>query len=184
MPNQTIITLNIRYGGGPRVSAILGYLKKVNAELVCLTEFREGQSGKALLDGLNDLGYGHYKQTEAEPGQNTVVLVSKCRFEPSGITVPFDIDHHVLPIRWKGLLVLGAYFPQGKAKAPVFDWLLRGSQDWLKEKALIAGDFNTGIRHLDEEGSTFLCSDKFKALVDLGWTDSFRKFHGNERKYT
>lgn len=182
--SKTFLTLNLRHGGGTRILNILGYLREQDADLLCLTEFRLGPRGQDLIEGLESLGYKYRVIPAVEPKLNTAALFSKRLIEPAKVDVPEEIKRHLMPILFEGILVLGAYFPQGKAKAPVFDWLLEGSKSWLKGQALILGDFNTGLHKIDEEGSTFYCEDQFRALLGLGWRDAYREFHGSERVYT
>lgn len=181
---KNILTLNIRQGGGIRIPGILAYLIEQGADLLCLTEFRHGPKGEKISDGLDAAGYRFRSAPDVPANLNTVALFSKQEIVASDIQIPASIRQHLIPALIGDLLVIGVYFPQGEAKAPVFDWLLGVSQAQLARKAILIGDFNTGLHKVDEEGSTFKCAERFQALLTLGWRDAYRETHGFHRAYT
>jgi len=41
----------------------------------------------------------------------------------------------------------------------------------MQEPFLFAGDWNTGLRRIDEVGKTYICAEDFGRLSTLGWTN-------------
>ena len=52
-----------------------------------------------------------------------------------------------------------------------------------KKNLIIIGDFNTGLK-IDSEGAMFKCSEYMETLINIGWTDAWRKIHGIKLDYT
>jgi len=58
--------------------------------------------------------------------------------------------------------------------------VLKAAADRINDPFLFIGDLNTGLRSIDETGRTFLCASEFERMTALGWTDTWRRFHGAE----
>ena len=56
--------------------------------------------------------------------------------------------------------------------------------EYLQQKTLLIGDFNTGRFHEDEAGATFACSDRFEALLGQGWVDTWRSRNPEAREFS
>ena len=80
--------------------------------------------------------------------------------------------------------VAGVYFASQKTKASLFDFIL-SNPPALSGETLIIGDFNTGLHRQDEAGATFVCTNRFERLPEIGLSDLWRRSHGpNAREYT
>jgi len=79
--------------------------------------------------------------------------------------------------------LLAFYFPQAEAKGQLFEWVL-DHQELLALPALLIGDFNTGVHHVDERGATFHHADKFVSLHDQGWIDLWRKRNPEVKEFS
>jgi exodeoxyribonuclease-3 len=180
----TYLTLNIRHGGAKRILKILDYLKAQDADMICLTEFRNSDSGQKIISGLAKFGYGYYWVPELNPKANTVAIFSRRQMAPVRFEVPPELRRYIAPVVFDGFHVLGVYFPQGEYKRPVFDWLIEVSAKLISLSSIIMGDFNTGLHYKDESGATFFCADQFKALLYLGWQDTYRVIHGETKAFT
>ena len=92
--------------------------------------------------------------------------------------------HRVVAAEISGMKVAGVYFASQKEKASLFDFIL-SKPPALSSETLIIGDFNTGLHRLDEAGATFVCTDRFERLPEIGLSDLWRRSHGpNAREYT
>ena len=57
------------------------------------------------------------------------------------------------------------------------------ARDLRDERALIVGDFNTGLP-IDAEGTPFVYSEKMAELLDIGWIDAWRQRNPEGKEYT
>lgn len=112
----------------------------------------------------------------------------------------FDAEGRVLFSRFGDLLVVNAYFPNGSgsnrdhSRIPfklaftdrVFDVL--ETERAAGRPILVMGDYNTAHRAIDlarpktnrkTSGFTPTECDAFQAILDRGWTDTFRHVHGD-----
>ncbi len=178
----TILTLNIRHGGGKRVDAICRFVESVAPDVAVLTEYRRSGIGARLREALATSGLEHQLAGEAGPRQNGVLLVSRGPLDACPLPArlaPFA-DRVVLA-RLPELTVLGVYLPPSHAKRPLFQALVDASPDLLAGPAVLLGDFNTGRHLLDEPGATFVTADLFVALEGRGWVDAWRHLHPQGR---
>jgi exodeoxyribonuclease III len=57
------------------------------------------------------------------------------------------------------------------------------ARDLRDVRALIVGDFNTGLP-VDAEGTPFIYSEKMAELLDIGWIDAWRQRYLTGKEYT
>ena len=190
-----LLSWNIQHGGGTRdvriVSAIAGH----NPDLIALSEFRS-RPGMALCQAFGANGWPHIVSSNPAGIDNGICVLSR---------VPVS-NHHPSPappenaVRWLDLelpdhgfaisvlhiltTIPGSKDPEGAAKTRFWDALLAAAEQRIQEPLLLLGDFNTGLPHIDEIGSTLLCAEHFARLTALGWVDVWRHFHGGATEYT
>ena len=183
--SHKLITWNIRQGGGRRAAAIMDQLAQRGADAVALTEFREGKTGDVIRKGLTRLGLEHQAAPEVPRGTNSVIFASREPFDilPTDGLPPED-RHRCVHTRWCGMSVAALYFPQGNAKAGLFEFILSWPRAQLSEQSLLIGDFNTGKHGIDEKGATFHVAHYMDRLESVGWIDAWRMCHGSRREYT
>ena len=75
-----IATLNIRHGGGKRVSGLVSFTDGLKADCLLLTEFRGNRSGLELSVKLSELGYTHQSEITGDPRLNQLKWFSKHPF--------------------------------------------------------------------------------------------------------
>ncbi len=92
----------------------------------------------------------------------------------------FD-DEALLSVDVGGVTVIAALLPQGEAKRPLWHAL---HEIPLDRPLLLAGNLNTGAHFADEEGGTMICAEEFARLTLLGWSDLWRRTHGDAREFT
>ncbi|MDF1719643.1 MAG: endonuclease/exonuclease/phosphatase family protein [Minwuia sp.] len=170
-----IVSLNIRHGGGARTPALADYLIGADADVLAVTEFRLGKTGSLLTERLADAGYAYQHWTVGQPRKNAVLLATRHPMEPLTISPPAEHAHRFAGIRLGQMEIWAVYMALGKDKLPVYRFL----HDNTPNAAVLVGDFNTGLHHLDETGKIFTAVDAFTRLQTLGWVDAWRQRHGD-----
>lgn len=180
-----ILTWNIRCGGGERVGAIAEAVAAHAPDLAVLTEFRNGVTGTQLRAALAGRGLPHQLATDSPPRRNGILVAGRIPLETDATRLsPWNEAGRILPVRASGLSIVACYFPQRHEKVAVYEYLESASASLLERPCLILGDFNTGLRRIDEEGATFIAADRFQALLELGWIDAWRTLHPSAREYS
>lgn len=171
-----ILSLNIRHGGGQRVAGLLDYLLASDADILAISEFRRGVSGEALCAGLSAGGYVSCLIPPSKRSENAVLLATRDQSEPLQLSVPDGEQHRLIGTNVRGINVQAVYMSLGDAKLPLFEHFL--SQQ--PSKAVLIGDFNTGLHFKDETGATFTAADRFAGMSEIGWVDAWRHFYGDD----
>ena len=181
-----IVSLNIRHGGGSRVSALLDWLTAQSADFILLTEWRNNAPGEALKAALGTAGY----QTvgEARGGAaNGLLVAAKHVFTSFDLTPEDATNGQLLAVDLAGnLRVLCGYFPQLQAKRPFFEACLQQAVG-RPGPLLLIGDLNTGRNDIDlDDGATkFACADQFCDLSTRGGLiDLWRMSNGATREWS
>jgi len=183
-----IATLNIRHGGGKRVSGLASFINDIEADCLLLTEFRINRSGMELSIKLSDLGFTHQSEISGDPRLNQLKWFSKRSFSLLSLPTSWESEgepqQRIAPIQIDGNTLIGVYFPQGKLKAPVFDFLKSAFPAAALGKAILIGDFNTGKHFEDEASRTFICAEKFEQMLKTGWVDAWRSRNPSARQFS
>ncbi|MEL6723204.1 MAG: endonuclease/exonuclease/phosphatase family protein [Pseudomonadota bacterium] len=178
-----ILSLNVRSGGGTRTEKIIEYLDKKLPDVIVLSEFRKNAAGDKIRAWLDNLAFSYQIAPVADHKKNTVLVAGR-RIE-SVVLDAFPNDWSATVVRINDVRIIGVYFPQEEKKQPVFDWFLRYMPDM--KKAVVIGDFNTGLNDLDRENSVstrFYCQDEFKVLSTDILVDAYRYCHLKKREYS
>ena len=179
----SILSWNIRQGGGSRVDKILAALREDDSEILVLSEFRNNDHGLRIRTNLLQRGYEWQVVSAARGATNSVLIASRfpcgsALFASSDPNYADNIVRADLPV----CRLYGVYMPH-KKKHRLFDFLL---DDELDEEtpSIIAGDFNSGFNGIDQTGNSFWYEDKLTALKERGYLDAFREIHGDVREYS
>lgn len=181
-----IATWNIRSGGGKRLVGIADRILEEDADLTVLTEYR-AKPGQRLQ---HLLGPGtHAWVTSPPPNANGVLAISRTPIESAACPVAAPIHAH----RWlrcrlpdQDLEVLAVHIPNmGElwGKAEYWDRVLEFAESCLDRRAVIVGDFNTGLP-ADTQGMAFHLGDRMQRLVESGWVDAWRAIHGDHTEFS
>lgn len=183
----TLLTWNLRHGGGPaRMPRIALALLELAADVIVLSEFRRTTGGQ-IAAVLADHGWSCQVHTDPPQGTNGLLVASRA---PLRRCPHAELD----PNRWLEVdipafdLRLGAaHVPcAGSGSARVRFW--KSLAGLVCDRAAIpfalAGDLNTGRHRLDERGSTFTCTIYMGHLAAAGYRDAWRSLHPAGRQYS
>ncbi len=183
-----LVSWNVSHGGGKRTGAIVETLMRLSPDVIALQEFRTS-SIPAILEPLRDAGWKYKASTTSQPATNGICVLS--RFGLRTTNPPLDCP---APRRWlcfesegsRGSFAILHIPAAGKksCKKEFWDCILQYARANLETPFLFAGSFNTGIPLVDETSRSFVCAKQFRELSEIGFTDLWRKFHGDVREYT
>src|ERR1041385_1594809 len=179
------ITQNIRHGGGRRIPGLLEYLVGLSPDVLVITEFHENAGGAILRHGLFKHSLVHQASSEPPPGSNGVLIASRLPFETIQQLSGDQTDRH----RWlegsfPGFGLIASYFPLDAPKLKYWSWYFGEVRSRDERPFVLAGDFNTGKNHVDEDGATFFGSEYMERMEGAGWTDSWRRMNPEVRDHT
>ncbi len=180
-----IVTWNIRAGGGARVPRIAAALAEQAADVLVLTEYRDGPSGPPLRDALADLGYRWLTAHRPPPGRNGVLIASKRPIREHG---PIS---STLPEPWRLLHtsigrvhLIGVYMPNLRAKIPYWEALIASLSQRTQTSAVAIGDFNTCRAFVDEPGSFDVTARFMDTVQEAGFRDLWRDRYPEGREFS
>lgn len=159
-----------------------------HADVVVITEFRSARQDE-LTKGLAAGGYSHFISSNPDPGKNGIFVASKVDLRP----VPASYIHEGARQRWLEIEIsdmncrlLCLHVPgagDSWGKEPFWKAVLEYAKDNLEERALMVGDFNTGLE-MDAQGTPFVLSECMESLLGMGWTDVWRAINPGVREYS
>jgi exonuclease III len=180
-----IIAWNICQGGGNRSPSILEALKKTNADICVLTEFREVES-ISLMKSLWEEGWSFQKTSFSKEKGVGLAIVSRNEFQWAQIPICPDEGrwlHVQLPNQ--EIDICAAYAPlASRSKEIYWDWMIDALKPLLDRRTLVVGDLNNGMYPEDHpEGAKPLPKwRKMQDFIDTGWTDLYRNLHPTRRE--
>lgn len=179
----------------------LNWLSDTNAEIVCLQETKIPE--RELDEHVPPFnGYTSYWHSAERDGYSGVAVLTK--YSPTsvqrGINSPLDHEGRVLTLEFETLYIVNVYVPNsqtGYIRLPLrlaWDEALRAHVTALQETktVIVCGDFNVAYTEKDvgiTDAKDFPgCSsqerESFQQLLSLGFIDSFRHLHPDERQYS
>lgn len=179
----SVLSWNIRQGGGSRVREICGAIAEMEANIVILSEYKNNDRGATIRASLLAQGYRYQGVSDAASDVNSVLVVSK--LPGDFILHPKSDDTYaanILEFRTAVFGVIGVYLPHKKKHK-----LLSYIQSYLEKSALpyiVAGDYNTGINGVDQEGSSFWYQPEMKAWSSIDYSDAYRYIKGDVSTYS
>jgi exodeoxyribonuclease-3 len=170
-----IMSWNIRHGGGSRAADILEVIAHHRPDLVLLSEFRNNSVAPQICGGLEQQRLAFQAAPGGSARELSVLLASRLPFDPH----PLERELSLWPFRairgdLAQFVLFGFYVPTGERKRPVLHFMRDLAPQFLRRKALLVGDFNTGIPRLDERGAELTCSAEFAEVLMRGWIDLWR----------
>ena len=179
----SILSWNIRQGGGSRVAKILAAIFELDPSVIVLSEFRNNDKGVQIRTALLKRGFIHQVVSGAAKEINSVLIASKF---PCGSGLFPDCDknypHSIVRADLDAFWLYGVYLPH-KKKHRLFEFLLE--QELADdEPAIVTGDWNTGKNGIDQVGNSFWYSEHLTTFEERGYFDAFRAVHGDVREYS
>lgn len=179
----SLITWNLHHGGGIKIVQIIEALENNPADVVVLTEFRDGVNGETIKETLSKQGLT-YQCSSVMPSATNGVLIAS-RYE----LIPLEaISHRLVPVAIPALdlTVLGLHIPGENdkwGKKEHWEQVLSFAEKHANQRTILVGDFNTGLAQ-DTEGTPFTRGEAMQSLLELGYQDAWRTKHGEQREYT
>lgn len=179
-----ILSWNILQGGGKRVQQVADAIIAHDPDIVCLSEFRNNDHGMFLRTKLLPLGYRHQFTTSAPKSSNAVFLASKIQGTSRLFVEELgDYQHQLIELETEKFSIFSLYAPHKVKDIPHFKVILNLMK--TREKPCIfAGDFNSGINHVDQVGKSFWHSQYWDYFKNAGYGSSFRLKHPEGREYS
>ena len=201
---KSIISYNVN---GIRAAVRKGFgewLKETSPDILCLQESK-AQPDQLVPEVLKPEGYHAYWYSAEKKGYSGVAIFSK--EEPLHVEYgcgieAYDKEGRIIRADYEGYSVMSVYIPSGSSgdhRQAIKDVFLEDFYQYidglLKEKnnIIISGDYNICHKPIDihdpvrnKKSSGFLPHERawMTKFVDLGFTDSFRKFNQEPGNYS
>lgn len=185
-----ILSWNILAGGGRRASDIIKTISAHSPDIITLQEFRRGSAESEIIEGLKKAGLKYIHVPETEAKENTILMASKYGFDAGPFLPEPNSPLHMVEAYFSADMIgfsfslIAVHFPQKKAQVPLFKALIDDSESLLRGNALIIGDMNCGIPHLDSDSKTFYATHHYQDLLQAGWVDAWRSRHEEAREFS
>jgi exodeoxyribonuclease III len=203
MKTLKIATFNVN-GIRTRLAHLLEWLRRESPDVACLQELKAHDEALPIAE-IRDAGYGAI--WHAQRSWNGVAILSKgsqpietLRGLPGD---PSDDQSRYLEAAVHGVIVGCLYLPNGNPRpGPKFDYklawfdrLIAHAQTHVKSghPVVLAGDYNVVPTDFDIYDPRSWLKDallqpesreRYRRLLDQGWTDAIRAKHPEERIYT
>ena len=105
-----LLAWNIRQGGGFRLPRIADALKRHDADIVVLSEYRGGPSAPRLVTALHALGYRHATTFVPPPSRNGVLVAARRPFRKHGaVDVGSPEPYRIINVDFATFRLLGTW---------------------------------------------------------------------------
>lgn len=184
-----ILFWNIQHGGGKRIGQIVQTVTQHNPDLIAFAEYRVAP-GRKLVEALGKGGWNYVESTEPADRENGLCILSRVPVRRMAVQAPpenavrwicLDLPDHGLRI---GVLHIPCAGRSVVAKKRFWDAVIANAKQVQHEPFLFLGDLNTGLHRIDEVGKTFACTEQFRQMTELGWTDTWRAFNPGSTEFT
>lgn len=180
----------------------LKWFIKNNPDIICLQEIKI-QKEKMPSDLINIRNYHSYFNFAVKKGYSGVAVYTKKI--PLAVKTKFgierfDIEGRILKLNYLDFILINLYLPHGGRqkenldyKLKVYDCLLNYLKKIKNKKIILIGDFNVAHKEIDlarpkqNKNNIMFTSEereRINKIIELGFTDSFRKFHKEGGNFT
>jgi len=180
----------------------LQWSEEVDADVICLQEIKI-QRPQLPSDLINLKNYQSYFSFAVKKGYSGVAVYTKekpIKVEPKLNLQRFDSEGRILRLDYSDFLLINLYLPHGGRqkenlvyKLEVYDLLLNYLEKIKNKNVILIGDFNIAREEIDlarpkqnQKNIMFTPEERGKIdrIIELGFTDSFRKFYKDGGHYT
>lgn len=199
-----IISYNVNGIRSAISKGFLDWLRKADADIVCLQEVKAMQEQVPLSD-IHALGFEVYWMPAEKKGYSGVAILSKLK--PQNVSLGceislYDCEGRVIRADYEDFSIMSVYMPSGSSgdirQAFKMQWL----EDFAKYVAtlketipnlIICGDFNICHQPIDihnpqgnKNSSGFLPEERawMSSFLDTGFIDTFRHFNQSPDQYS
>lgn len=174
----------------------MDFFNDIDADVLCLQETKM-QPGQLVLDTP---GYHQYMNSADKKGYSGTMVFSKQ--EPLSVTYGIGIDEHdhegrVITCEYDQFYLICVYTPNSKDQLLRLDYRMKWEDDFKdylhrlneKKSVIVCGDLNVAHKEIDlknpktnrrNAGFTDEERGKMTALLDSGFTDSFRYLYPDQ----
>lgn len=200
-----IITYNVNGLRAALRKDWIGWVKTVDADVICLQEIKATREQVPEIVLLEQLGYEHYWYPAQKKGYSGTAIFTK--ITPQHVEYGFgqeeyDFEGRTIRADFEDVSVMSVYFPSGTTGGVRQDFKYRFLADFQayseqlrKEKPnlVISGDYNICHRAIDihnpksnANSSGFLPEERewMDNFIDSGFVDSFRELNPDPHNYT
>lgn len=171
----------------------LGFFQEADADIFCLQETKL-QKGQINLDLPGYHQYWNYAEKKGYSG--TAVFTKQ---EPLSVSYGIGIEKHdhegrVITLEFSSYYIITVYTPNSQDELKRLDYRMEWEDDFLaylkslekNKPVIVCGDMNVAHREIDlknpktnhkNAGFTDEERNKFTALLEAGFTDTFRYFY-------
>jgi len=180
----------------------LKWFKKVNADIVCLQEIK-AQEEQIPKDLIKPKGYYSYFNFAEKKGYSGVAVYTKRKpflVETNLGFKRFDKEGRILKLKYPYFTLINLYFPYGARDKKNLNYKLKAYNhliNYLKKtedkNIILTGDFNIAHKEIDlarprdNKNNIMFTPEERKQIdriIDLGFTDTFRKFNKKPNNYS
>ncbi|MBQ7739702.1 MAG: exodeoxyribonuclease III [Eubacterium sp.] len=169
------------------------FFKEIDADIFCLqeTKLQEGQ-----IDFAPEGYFGYWNYADKKGYSGTAIFTKN---EPLDVTYGIGIDEHdhegrVITLEFEDYYFITVYVPNSKRELLRLDYRMVWEDDFLnyikkldeKKPVIYCGDLNVAHKEIDlknpktnhhNAGFTDEEREKFSAVLNAGFTDTFRYFY-------
>ena len=198
-----VATYNLN-GIRARLPRLVEWLEREKPDVACLQELKCADESLPIAD-IEAQGYGAVWHGQRAFHGVAILSHGETPVETRrGLPGdPTDVQARYVEARTKGIVIASVYLPNGNpVPSPNFDYKLRWFDRFVahaeqlyarSEPVLLAGDLNVVPTDFDIYNAYWWRSDAvmqpqpraaFERLLSMGWTDTVRSTHPNERMYS
>ncbi|KKO91261.1 exodeoxyribonuclease III [Sphingobacterium sp. Ag1] len=200
-----IVTYNVNGLRAALKKDWLGWLKTVNADVICLQEIKATPDQIPEIALLEQMGYEHYWYPAQKKGYSGVALFT--RITPKHIEYgcgheDYDFEGRIIRADFDQVSVMSTYFPSGTTGDVRQDFKYRFLADFQlysdkllieKPNLVVCGDYNICHRAIDihnpksnANSSGFLPEERewMENFINSGYIDSFRHLNPDPHHYS
>lgn len=180
----------------------LKWLTNSKADIICLQEIK-AQQEQLPEDLLAVSGYHLYLNSAVKKGYSGVAVYTKQKPKKAEYKLGlkrFDQEGRIIKLKYSSFTLINLYLPHGGRekenlgyKLEAYQYLFNYLRRNKRENIILIGDFNVAHQEIDlvrpkqnKDNIMFTLEERKRIdrLIDLGFTDTFRKFNKEKGNYT